>query len=133
MGIRRLTSAAAACAVTIALFAGVAGCGDEESPAFSEEANKAYDAQAAARKAEIEQMVRDGDLPPVAKNLIRSDGTIHVNFIDGPNNGDDIVRSGPDGTTGKKLQWDLDRNGRIDKSERTITEFELYEATAGTN
>ena len=34
------------------------------------------------------------------------------------------------GKTGKKLKWDLNQNGRIDRSERTITEQELYAATA---
>jgi hypothetical protein len=32
---------------------------------------------------------------------------------------------------GKKLVWDLNRNGKIDASERTITERELYDATLG--
>jgi hypothetical protein len=36
----------------------------------------------------------------------------------------------PDGETGKKLQRDLNQNGRIEHSERTITEQELYAATA---
>jgi hypothetical protein len=41
----------------------------------------------------------------------------------------DVVRSSPDGTTGKELVWDLNHNGRIDRAERRITERELYDAT----
>jgi hypothetical protein len=56
---------------------------------------------------------------------------MNINFIDGPNNDRDVVRSSADGTTGKKLAWDLDQDGRIERSERTITERELYDATLG--
>lgn len=43
----------------------------------------------------------------------------------------DVVRTSPDGASGKKLVWDLDQNGKIDESERRITERELYDATLG--
>jgi hypothetical protein len=76
-------------------------------------------------------MVRNGKLPPIAKNLIAADGSMNLDFIDGPEYANDVVRTGPDGKTGKKLQWDLNQNGRINRSERTITEQELYAATAG--
>ena len=59
------------------------------------------------------------------------DGTMNVNFIDGPNNDRDIVRTSPDGASGKKLKWDLDQDGRISADEREITERELYDATLG--
>jgi hypothetical protein len=41
------------------------------------------------------------------------------------------VRTGDHGASGKKLVWDLNRNGKIDPSERTITERELFDATLG--
>jgi hypothetical protein len=107
------------------------GCGEEENPALSGDASDQVKAHAADRKAKVERLVRDGDLPPVALRLIDTDGTMNINFIDGPNNDRDVVRSSADGTTGKKLAWDLDQDGRIERSERTITERELYDATLG--
>jgi hypothetical protein len=119
----------AAAAVCAALAIAAGACGGDDNPAFSDEVKQQFDAQGRARLAEIERKVRDGELPPVARVVINPDGTTNINFIDGPNGTEDIVRSGADGTTGRKLRWDLDQNGRIDRSERTITEVELYEAT----
>jgi hypothetical protein len=87
------------------------------------------DARVESRRTEIDLMVREGNLPPIARELIAADGSMNLDFIDGPEYANDVVRTGPDGTTGKKLQWDLNQNGRIDRSERTITEQELYAAT----
>ena len=64
-----------------------------------------------------------------ARDLIGADGLMDLDFIDGPKYANDVVRTGPGGKTGKKLQWDLNQNGRIDREERTITEQELYAAT----
>jgi hypothetical protein len=72
-----------------------------------------------------------GDLPPVARYVLHPNGGLNVNFIDGPNGDNDVVRTGSAGTTGKKLVFDLNRNGKIDPGERTITERELYDATLG--
>ena len=91
------------------------------------------EARTDARRAGIEQKVRDGALPPIARVLISPDGAMDMDFIDGPEFANDVVRSSADGKTGPKLQWDLDQNGRIDREERTITEQELYAATAGAN
>jgi hypothetical protein len=123
---RRLAGALIAATLVVPLTA----CGDDE-PAPSEQANAATEAKIESRRTEIELMVRNGKLPPIAKNLIAADGSMNLDFIDGPEYANDVVRTGPDGTTGKKLQWDLNQNGRIDRSERTITEQELYAATAG--
>ena len=108
----------------------LAGCGDEGNPALSDGAKAETEARIESRRTEIDLMVREGKLPPIARSLITSDGAMNLDFIDGPKYAKDVVRSGPDGKTGKKLQWDLNQNGRIDRSERTITEQELYAATA---
>ena len=113
----------------LALAAG--GCGDDDNPAFSKEVSDQMDAQGAGRVAKIERMIRSGDLPPVARYVLHPNGGLNVNFIDGPNGDNDIVRTGSAGTTGKKLVFDLNRNGKIDPGERTITERELYDATLG--
>jgi hypothetical protein len=100
----------------------IVGCGDEDTTT-----RDLVQKQIEERRAHIEQLVRDGHLPPLARQLIGPDGSMNLDFINGPT--DDVVRSGADGTKGKKLVWDLDRDGRIDRSERTITEQELYAAT----
>lgn len=100
-------------------------CGGDEEPAAADETK----ARVESRRTEIDLMVRNGKLPPIARSLIAADGAMNLDFIDGPKYAEDVVRTGPDGTTGKKLQWDLNQNGRIDASGRTITEQELYTAT----
>ena len=56
-------------------------------------------------------------------------GRFDFRFIDGPKGDEDVIRSSADGTRGPKLRWDLDQDGRIGRSEREITERELYDAT----
>jgi hypothetical protein len=124
--LRRLAGALIAAALVVPLGA----CGSDD-PAPAEQAKATTEAKIESRRTEIELMVRNGKLPPIAKNLIAADGSMNLDFIDGPEYANDVVRTGPNGKTGKKLQWDLNQNGRIDRSERTITEQELYAATAG--
>jgi hypothetical protein len=124
--LRRLAGALIAAALVVPLGA----CGSDD-PAPAEQAKATTEAKIESRRTEIELMVRNGKLPPIAKNLIAADGSMNLDFIDGPEYANDVVRTGPDGKTGKKLQWDLNQNGRINRSERTITEQELYAATAG--
>jgi hypothetical protein len=121
---------AGAAVVAAAAVLGAAGCGDDD-PAFSNDVKQQMDAKGAARRAKLERLVDEGRLPPVALHVLHPDGTLNVNFIDGPNNDRDVVRSSPDGASGKKLAWDLDQDGTIEKSERTITERDLYDATLG--
>lgn len=102
------------------------GCGDDENPAFSDDTREQLEAEGQARIAEIEAKVRQGELPPVARMVINPDGTTNINFIDGPKQTEDIVRSSDDGTSGPRLEWDLDGDGKV---ERNITELQLYEAT----
>jgi len=123
---RRLAGALIAAALVLPL----GGCGGDE-PAPAEQANAATEAKIESRRTEIELMVRNGKLPPIARELVGADGSMNLDFIDGPEYANDVVRTGPGGKTGKKLKWDLNQNGRIDRSERTITEQELYAATAG--
>ena len=112
-------------ALVLLVLAGVAaGCGDEE-----QETKAAMDDRQAQRLAKVERAVDAGELPPVALKLFRPNGTVDISFIDGPNRDGDVVRT--NGSRGKKLVWDLDQNGKIDESERTITERELYDATLG--
>jgi hypothetical protein len=121
MASRQVIAVAAACAVAIV----GAGCGSQENAAFSPERQKQIDSYASARRADVVKKVKSGALPPEALKVIRPNGTANANFIDGPNFDHDIVRTG----SGKKLAWDLNQDGRIEKSERTITERDLYEAT----
>ncbi len=115
----------------VLVLTGVAGCGDEDNPAFSQEVKQQMDSSSSSRRAKVERLVNDGKLPPVALRVLHADGTLNVNFIDGPNYDGDIVHTGADGTSGKKLAWDLDQDGKISKAERTITERDLYDATLG--
>jgi hypothetical protein len=107
------------------------GCGGDEPSAGEKQVKEELDRHAASRREAVDRMVAEGKLPPVAKHVLNVNGTLNVNFIDGPNDDRDIVRTSPDGASGKKLAWDLDLNGEIDESERTITERELYDATLG--
>ena len=110
---------------------GIAGCGDEDNPAFSQEVKQQMDSTSAGRRAKVERLVDSDKLPQVALRVLHSDGTLNVNFIDGPSYDRDVVHAGPDGISGKKLAWDLDGDGKISKAERTITERDLYDATLG--
>jgi hypothetical protein len=125
-----MTRFAVILAVCVSL-AGIAGCGDGDNPAFSKDVKQEMDSVSTSRRAKVESLVHSGKLPPVALRVLHSDGTLNVNFIDGPSYDRDVVHTGPDGTSGKKLVWDLNHDGKISKSERTITERDLYDATLG--
>jgi hypothetical protein len=129
MGTGRLTSLVLGTAIAgVVAVAGV-GCGDEDSATSSKEVHQKFVTDGEARRAAIDKLVHEGKLPPVARLLINPDGSMNLDFIETKPGKNDVVRSGPDGTTGKKLAWDLNQNGKIDRSERTITENELYKAT----
>jgi hypothetical protein len=104
----------------------VAACGED---ATSDESMRGLQAWEDARRAQIETLVREGRVPPIARRLLNPNGTMNVNFVDGPGGDNDVVRTSDDGATGRRLAWDLDGDGRIERSERTITERELYDAT----
>jgi len=106
--------------------AAIAGCGGDSTGTKQADF---LDQHVAARQQSIKKAVKDGTLPPVALQMIRSDGTINISFIDGPKGDKDIVHT--NGSTGPKLKWDLNRDGKIERSERTITERELYDTTLG--
>jgi hypothetical protein len=130
MAAHQLTRTAAAIA-TAAILLGVAGCGGDDNPAFSKDVKQQMDAKSDSRRAKVEHLVQEGKLPPVALHVLHPNGTLNVNFIDGPDNDRDVVRSSPDGASGKKLVFDLNQDGKIEKAERTITERDLYDATLG--
>jgi hypothetical protein len=120
----RLTSVLLAAVVL-----GAAGCGGDDDPQSGEVGQmKAFEE---TRTAQLEKLVSDGVVPPVATRLYNPNGTLNIDFIDGPNGDNDVVRTSEDGASGKKLAWDLDQDGKIERSERTITERELYDATLG--
>lgn len=129
MAARKVRATKAAVAVAVAVAAGTTACGEDENPAFSDERNAAFERQGDARREGIRKAVRVGELPSVALELIGPDGSINPNFVDGPNLGEDVVRTRDGGESGRKVEWDLDRNGRIDRDEREITERELYDAS----
>ena len=115
--------------LTSAVLLGAAGCGGEDDPQAGEVGQmKAFEQ---TRMAQLEQLVSDGVVPPVATRLYNPNGTLNIDFIDGPNGDNDVVRTSKDGASGKKLAWDLDQDGKIERAERTITERELYDATLG--
>ena len=123
MAARRLTSIVIAAALL-----GAAGCGGDDPQSDEVGQLKAFEQ---ARMAQLEKLVEDGVVPPVATRLYNPNGTLNIDFIDGPNGDNDVVRASEDGASGKKLAWDLDQDGKIERSERTITERELYDATLG--
>jgi hypothetical protein len=104
--------------------AGVVGCGGNDGEVQAVQQAEHYQA---ARAATIRKAVDDGRLPPVTLDMLRSDNSIRVSFIDGPNGVRDVVHT--QGAKGAKLRWDLNQDGTIERSERTITEQELYNAT----
>ena len=123
MAARRLTSIVIAAALL-----GAAGCGGDDPQSDEVGQMKAFEQ---TRMAQLEKLVSDGVVPPVATRLYNPNGTLNIDFIDGPNGDNDVVRSSDDGASGTKLAWDLDQDGRIERAERTITERELYDATLG--
>jgi hypothetical protein len=123
MAARRLTSI-----LFTAALLGAAGCGGDDPQSGEVEQMKAFEQ---TRTAQLEKLVEDGVVPPVATRLYNPNGTLNIDFIDGPNGDNDVVRASDDGASGKKLAWDLDQDGTIERSERTITERELYDATLG--
>jgi hypothetical protein len=84
--------------LTVALV--LAGCGGDDPPTVS-----ATESRTQERRAHIEQLIRDGHLPPIARGLISADGAMNLDLIDGPKFAKDVVRTSADGSRGKKLQW----------------------------
>jgi hypothetical protein len=119
--------------VGMAIAGALTGCGSDKSSVSSQEVHQKFAAEGEARREAIDKLVREGKLPPIARRIVNPDGTVNLDFIETKPGKNDVVRSGPDGTTGKKLVWDLNPNGKIDPSERTITENELYKATVAGN
>jgi hypothetical protein len=118
--------------VAVLLLAGVTGCGDDGRAEVEERLDQFVDRLQEQRRAKVERAVDAGMLPPVALEIFEPNGMVNVSIVDGPRGGDeDVVRTRDGGRTGPKLRWDLDRDGRIERDERTITERELYDATLG--
>jgi hypothetical protein len=73
----------------------------------------------ARERAAVKREVRAGRLPEVALEMFDENG-IRANFA-GDEGDDDVLYVGD-----RKLRFDLDQSGRIEASEREITERELY-------
>ena len=106
---------------------------DAVKHALENEVPAQMDAFAGVKQLSIASQVQLGILPPEAMHTIHSDGSLNVNFIDGPNYDHDIVRidTNGDGKLDSNLQWDLNHDGEISADEREIDERELYDAGLG--
>jgi len=76
--------------VAAALVLPVAACGGESEPDPEVEQMRAFES---ARMDQLEKLVSDGVVPPVATRLYNPNGTLNVDFIDGPKGDNDVVRS----------------------------------------
>jgi hypothetical protein len=110
---------AVALLATVAAGAALASCGggnDETKQALA-----VQNRQIARDRATVREAIRNKQLPPVSIKMFDKDG-LRVNFTGGPG-AQDVVKQ-----DGKPLAFDLNHNGRIDKSERRITERRLHDA-----
>lgn len=103
---------------------------DAVEHALEHQTTAQMDAFGPLKRLAVAAQVNAGQLPVVALNTVDLDGTLNVNFIDGPLGDNDIVMVDPDGdgVRDTPLEWDLDHDGT---PERNITERELYDATLG--
>jgi uncharacterized protein YukE len=107
---------------------------DQVEQVLQADAGADLDAYKRIKQISIQAQVQYGQLPPEALDMLRSDGTIDASFVDGPNGTQDLVRVDADldgKPDGGNISFDLNHNGHIDRSEETITEQELYDATRG--
>jgi hypothetical protein len=105
-----------AAAAAAAAFASCGGGNDDTKQALA-----AHGRQVARDRATVREAIRNKQLPPVSLKMFDKDG-LRVNFTGGPG-AQDVVKQ-----NGKPLAFDLNQNGRIDKSERRITERRLHDA-----
>lgn len=80
------------------------------------------------KRLSIALQVEVGDLPPQARDMIESGGTVNIDIQPGPHGDQDVIVND---RTGRPLSWDLDQDGRISAEEREVTEREVYEAGLG--
>jgi hypothetical protein len=110
---------AVALLAAVTAVAALASCGGGNDD--TRKAVASQDRQIARDRATVRQAIRNKQLPPVSLKMFDKDG-LRVNFTGGPG-ADDVVKQG-----GKPLAFDLNQDGRIDKSERRITERRLHDA-----
>ena len=107
---------------------------DHAEQALGAQAGAQIDAYQQVKQVSVAAQVAYHKLPPEALGMLRSNGEIDISFVDGPSGDQDLVPNdaNQDGILdGGNLSFDLDQDGRIDPSEETITERELYDATLG--
>jgi hypothetical protein len=112
----------AALVTSAACVAGMAACGGKDTGGSDGATNESFIRIGQARKAAVEQAIRDHKLPPVAMSLIRADGTVDLSF------GHDVVRTRDHGRAGPPLRFDLDGDGHVSAAERRFTFEDLYRA-----
>jgi hypothetical protein len=111
---------AVALLATAAAAAALASCGGGNDDR-TKQALAVQNRQIARDRATVREAIRNKQLPPVSIKMFDKDG-LRVNFTGGPG-AQDVVKQ-----NGKPLAFDLNQNGRIDKSERRITERRLHDA-----
>jgi hypothetical protein len=103
---------------------------DAVKHALEQQTTDQMDAFGSIKRLTVAAQVNAGQLPADALSTVDLDGTLNVNFVDGPLGDNDVVRidTNGDGVADKNLVWDLDHDG---KPETEITERQLYDATLG--
>jgi hypothetical protein len=122
---RSLPVLLAAAAIAAAGSGALSGCGGSSKAASTTDA---VDTIQLRERQAVEGAVRAKHLPPIALQMFKADGTIQSDFIDGATFNHDVIRTRDHGLKGPKLAWDLNGDGHISHSERTITEEQLYDA-----
>jgi hypothetical protein len=126
--LRRVSVAAAVAAVAMPA-AVLASCGSNNREKQNKEAIAKIDREWAHQRRLAEQAVRDRRLPPESLEIYREKGIIQSDFTGGPGSHDVVKQdTNGDGKPDRDLRFDLDQNGRLDSSERRITEDRLYMA-----
>jgi hypothetical protein len=96
---------------------------DQVEKALEQQPVSQLQAHEAVKRLTIAAQVEMGYLPAESLEQINPNGTLNIDFVDGPGGDNDIVTR-----DGKPLEFDLDRDG---KPETNITERELYDAGLG--
>jgi hypothetical protein len=128
--VQRTAIVLGAVAVAVAGVA-IARGGEDADEEYAKREWRKLQAERKERRDGIKAAIRERSLPPVALEMFPADGEYDGDIIprpDGDGDQNDVIHLGGDGTRGRKLRWDLDGDGRIDRGEREITESELWAA-----
>jgi hypothetical protein len=128
--VRRVAIVLGAAGVAIAGVA-IARGGEDADREYAERRMRELAAEEKQLRDRVVAAIRARRLPPVALEMFPADGEDDGDIIPRPEgDGDqkDVIHAGGDGTSGRKLAWDLDDDGRISRGEREVTEAELWAA-----